>query len=211
MSDFDLAGVLRRIRRQADLSQRELADACGIPQSTVAQAESGRRGLSVELLARAASVARLRLALLGPAGEEVSPMTSDAVRDRAARRFPAHVDTRHSDQGWWHGPHRYDRVQPSYTFDRDRGTRDGRRERTGTPEDHQLPRPGDSPQERAAARRREHLRRRAEERRRAFLNGEFAGIDLSFDCSCPDVCDDLDDRSGRPVHAPECSCDCDLA
>jgi len=41
--DFDLSGTLRRIRRSADLSQRELADACGVSQSVVARAEAGQR------------------------------------------------------------------------------------------------------------------------------------------------------------------------
>jgi HTH-type transcriptional regulator/antitoxin HipB len=121
------------------------------------------------------------------------------------------LDTRYSDEAWWHGPHRYDREQPWYTFDRDRTTRDRYRQRNGTPDDHQLPQPGDSPQERAATRRQEYLRRRAEERQRAFLAGEFRHIDVSFTCSCPPRCDELDDRSGRPVHAPGCACGCDLA
>ena len=51
----------------------------------------------------------------------------------------------------------------------------------------------------------------AEDRERRFLAGEFAGIDLGFDCTCLELCDELDDRSGRPVHAPECACDCDVA
>jgi transcriptional regulator with XRE-family HTH domain len=208
---FDLGGTLRRIRRRADMSQRELAEACGVAQSVVAQAESGRRGLPVDALARAAEFAGLRLTLVDADGGEVAPMAGDGVRDRGIRRFPAHLDTRYSDEGWWHDAHHYSRPRPSYTFDRDRRARDAEREREGTPDDHLLPRPGDSPGERAAARRREYWRRRAEERERCFLAGEFTGIDLTFDCTCPDACDDLDDRSGKPVHAPECSCDCDLA
>ena len=211
MSTFDLPGALRRIRRRADLSQRELAAAAGISPSAIGQAESGRRELSVGVVSGLASLAGLRLGLLDHRGQEVAPMSQDAVRDGANRRFPAHLDTRYSDEGWWHGPHRYDREQPWYTFDRDRLRRDGYRRAKGTPEDHQLPRPGDSPQERAAARRREYLRRREEERQRAFLAGEFRHIDVGFTCTCPPRCDELDDRSGRPVHDPACACDCDLA
>jgi transcriptional regulator with XRE-family HTH domain len=207
---FDLAGVLRRIRRRADLSQRELAERCGLPQSAVAQAETGRRDLPSRALGRAAAVAGLRLALLDGDGREVSGMSDEAVRDMSGRRFPAHLDTRHSDEGWWHDAHRYSRYQPWYTFDRDRGRRDAYRNRRGTPDDHQLPEPGDSPTDRALARRREYWRRRAQERRRRFLAGEFAAEDIGFSCTCPPRCDALDDRSGRPVHTEGCRCSCDL-
>jgi transcriptional regulator with XRE-family HTH domain len=211
VSTFDLPGSLRRIRRLADLSQRELAAAAGISPSTVGHAESGARDLSVRLMADMAELAGLRLALLDRSGGEVGPMSDEAIRDSAGRLFPAHLDTRYSDEGWWHGPHRYDREQPWYTFTRRRDIRDRVRRRTGTPEDHQLPQPGDSPADRAEARRREYRRARAEERERRFLAGEFARLPDAFVCSCPDGCDELDDRSGKPVHADECPCLCDIA
>ena len=211
MSEYDLPGALRRIRRTADLSQRELASQVGVSKSCVGAAENGSSGLDVRVLARAAALAGLRLALLDAAGSEVEGMAGGTVRDEAGRRYPAHLDTRYSDEGWWHDAHHYSRSRPWYTFDRDRRARDAGRERSGMPEDHLLPEPGDSPAERAAARRRDYWARRAEERERRFLAGEFAGLDLRFDCTCPPLCDDLDDRSGRPVHAPECSCDCDVA
>jgi transcriptional regulator with XRE-family HTH domain len=209
MPEFDLAGALRRIRRLADLSQRELAEACGISQSSVAKAEAGRRGLTIDVLVRLAALAGLRLALLDPAGREVSPMAADAVRDGADRRFPAHLDTRFGDEDWWHGPERYSRVQPRYTFDRLRLTRDHWRNRAGTPEDHQLPQPGDSPSERRAARQRA-ARLRNEEDRRRRLAARIGRPDVEWDCTCPPGCDALDDWSGRPVHAQECPCSCDL-
>ena len=108
-----------------------------------------------------------------------------------------------------HGPHRYDREQPWYTFDRDRRTRDSYRRRDGIPDDHQLPQVGDSPADRAAARRNEYWRARAEERERRFLAGEFRDIDVSFACSCPPGCDDLD-AGERPRHITGCPCSCDL-
>ena len=210
MPEFDLAGALRRIRRLADLSQRELAEACGISQSSVAKAETGRRGLTVAVLVRLAALAGLRLALLDAAGHEVPPMAADAVRDGANRRFPAHLDTRFGDEDWWHGPERYSRVQPWYTFDRLRHTRDHWRSRTGTPEDHQLPRPGDSPSERRAARQRAARLRHEEDRRRRQAS-RIARPDEDWGCTCPTGCDELDDRSGPPVHAHGCPCSCDLA
>ncbi len=209
MVAFDLPGVLRRIRRVADLSQRELATACDLTQSAVAQAESGRRGLSVEALARAAAVAGLRLALVDADGAEVAGMAGDAVRDARGRRFPAHLDTRYGDEAWWHGPERYSRQQPWYTFDRLRYTRDFWRGRTGTPDDHQLPQPGDSPEERKEARRRAARRREEERIQRARLEAPWRPM-KAFTCTCPPACEELDDYTGRPVHAPECACHCDV-
>ena len=174
----------------ADLSQRELADHCGVSQSMVARVENGHQDLAVRVLEVAARLAGLRLALLDDEGREVAGMAEDTVRDMGGRRFPAHLDTRYSDEGWWHGEHRYDREQPWYTFDRRRDLRNEYREWAGTPEDHQRPQPGDSPAQRALARRQERWRRRAEERERRFLAG---------------------DRSGKPVHAVACRCNCDLA
>ncbi|WP_167760434.1 helix-turn-helix transcriptional regulator [Blastococcus sp. CT_GayMR16] len=210
MGDFDLCGALRRIRRSADLSQRELATAAGLSPSAVAHAEAGTRDLPTRALARAAAVAGLRLVLVDGTGQETVGMGDDTVRDLAGRRFPAHLDTRHSDQGWWHGPHRYSRYRPWYTFDRDRWTRDKYRRRHGTPEDHQLPQPGDSPADRAEVRRREYWRQRSEERERRFLAGDLARLPDAFLCSCPPRCDELDDYSRRPVHAEECPCLCEL-
>jgi HTH-type transcriptional regulator/antitoxin HipB len=195
----------------ADVSQRELAAACGLAAATIGHAEAGRRDLPVATLARAAALAGLRLALIDEKSREVEGMSAEAVRDRGGRRFPAHLDTRHGDEAWWYDVHRYGRDRPWYTFDRSRRARNAWRARTGTPEDHQLPQPGDSPHERADRRRRERARLAAEERQRRFLAGEFATVDLRFDCTCPSACDDLDDRSGKPLHAPDCDCDCDLA
>lgn len=209
-ADFDLCGLLRRIRRQADLSQRQLAVEPHVSKSTVAAAESGRVGMDARLLAVAAGLAGLRLALVNEEGAEVRGMDSAAVRDQGGRRFPAHLDPMLSEERWWRWADRTDRHQPTYTFDRRAGD-DARRRATQRPEDHRLPRPGDSPAERAAARRTERLRAAAEEHQRRFLAGEFHWIADSFECECPTECDELDDRSGKPIHAPGCPCDCDLA
>jgi transcriptional regulator with XRE-family HTH domain len=211
MSPIDLPGLLRRVRRTADLSQRELARATEVPCGTIAAAEAGTRGLDVRVLARLAAVTGLRLALLDAEGREVTPMEGAAVRDEAGRHFPAHLDTRHGDEDWWHGPHRYDREPVTYTFTRDRRHRDARRlARGGTPGDHQRPRPGDGLADRAAARRDAARRAREDERRRRLDGGEIPPPDLRFPCECPPACDDLDDRSGPPRHAEACTCGCDL-
>jgi HTH-type transcriptional regulator/antitoxin HipB len=208
---LSLPGVLRRVRRIADLSQRELAVAVGISPSAVAGAESGARDLPLSVLARIAEVAALRLSLVDPDGREIAGMAENTVRDAAGRRFPAHLDTRYSEDGWWHGPHRYQRTQPRYTFDRRRDLRDRDRDRVGTPDDHQLPQPGDSPEQRAEERRRARWAAGKEERERRFLAGEFADVREAFVCNCPADCDHLDDRSGTPVHADGCWCHCDIA
>jgi transcriptional regulator with XRE-family HTH domain len=211
VTDLDLSGALRRIRRIADLSQRELAAGIGVSKSAVAAVEGGRRGLDARVLARAADLAGLRLVLVDEAGRAVPGMDPGAVVDEAGRRYPAHLDTRYTDEGWWHDEHRYSRPRLWYTFDRDRGRRDATRRLQGTPDDHQLPRPGDSPEQRAEARRLERWRARQAERQRRFEAGELSGVDDGFRCDCPPACDEIEDRPGPPVHAPDCPCGCDLA
>jgi transcriptional regulator with XRE-family HTH domain len=157
-----VAGMLRRARRSADLSQREMAEATHVAKSTLAAAEACTRDLPASALVRVVDVAGLRLALVDTDGAEVPPMDAGAVRDMGRRYFPAHLDTRYSDEGWWHGPERYSRPEPWYTFDRCRNARDAVRRRDGTPEDHHLPGPGDAPDERRAARRRAAQQRFAE-------------------------------------------------
>ena len=208
---LSLPGLLRRVRRIADLSQRELAVAVGISPSAVGSAESGARDLPLSVVARIAEVGALRLALVDAEGREIDGMAENSVRDAAGRRLPAHLDPRYGDDRWWHGPDRKYRTQPSYTFDRSRDVRDLDRERAGTPDDHQLPRPGDSPERRAAERRRARWAAKEEERERRFLAGEFAHVRESFSCTCPAECELLDDRSGTPVHTDGCRCHCDIA
>jgi transcriptional regulator with XRE-family HTH domain len=212
--------LLRRIRRSADLSQRDLARALGVAASAVAQVEAGSRDLPVGVLTRAAQLAGLRLALLDAGGAEVAGMAPGAVRDAAGRHFPAHLDTRYGDEDWWHGDERYSRQQPWYTFDRTRERRDGRRESSGTAPDHQLPRAGDSPRERARARqaavdaaRTARARAAAQQRQRLWI---FDDLDLT--CTCPAACDELlfpsaplTARQNAVPHVEDCLCRCDIA
>jgi len=208
-AEFDAAGAVRRIRRIADLSQRELAAALAVSPSAVARAETGERPFPLKVLIQAAALARLRLALLDENGEEVAEMEEGAVRDLSGRRFPAHLDTRHADEGWWHDAHHWTRSQVWYTFDLDREYRDGRRRRLGTPDDHLLPQPGDSPRDRARARWEHAEQRRRDEVQRRFLAGELRDAGEAWVCSCPPECAELD-RGERPVHAEDCPCGCDV-
>ena len=208
MDVASLPGMLRRIRRTADMSQREFARACGVSQSLIAHAESARGGLSADLLSRAASIAGLRLALLDAGGCEVEPMSAEAVRDRGRRHFPAHLDTRYSEEDWWHGPERYSRPERWYTFDRRRQVRDAFRRRDGTPDDHQLPRPGDSPEDRRAVRRLAAAQRWADEVARRLREGTMPPIEAWL-CECPPSCAELEDWQGPPKHHDACRCYCD--
>jgi transcriptional regulator with XRE-family HTH domain len=207
--DFDLSGGLRRIRRIADLSQRQLAGSLGISAAAIAHAEAGTRDLPATVLARAATLAGLRLVLLDAEGCEVSGMADEAVRDMGGRRFPAHLDTRYADEGWWHDAHHWTRPKVWYTFSLDRDGRDGRRRALGTPDDHPRPRPGDSPRDRAGARRLEAERRRRDELQHRFLAGELRDAGPGWTCGCPPECAELD-LGERPVHAAGCPCGCDI-
>jgi transcriptional regulator with XRE-family HTH domain len=94
-----IPGLVRRIRRTADLSQRDLAARLGVGRATVARWETGETVPRVDELAAAARLAGLRVALLDGADLEVMPMRSDAVLDRIGRHYPAHLDPVGSD--WW--------------------------------------------------------------------------------------------------------------
>lgn len=89
---FEAGPLLVRARRVADLSQRDLARLAGAPQASVAALESGTRGVRLEVFARLVAAAGMRLAVLGPDGEELVPFAAETVRDNAGRRFPAHLD-----------------------------------------------------------------------------------------------------------------------
>ncbi|MGY1772899.1 helix-turn-helix domain-containing protein [Blastococcus sp. SYSU D00813] len=208
MDDIDVAGLLRRIRRRADLSQRQLAAAIGVSKSAVGDVEAGTGRLDLRSLSRAAELAGLRLALADADGAEVAGMTDDAVRDMAGRRFPAHLDMRYADEGWWHDAHRYSRPRAWYTFDRDRSRRDSARVRRGTPDDHLVPRPGDSPAERRAARQQVAWQAARDEWERRRDAGELPPLP-AWVCDCPPECPE-DEAGTRPAHADECGCRCDL-
>jgi transcriptional regulator with XRE-family HTH domain len=207
---FPLAGMLRRIRRVADSSQRELAERIGMSKTALAAAETGARDLPVSLLAGAAASVGGRLAVLDASGHELTPMDDTAVRDEGRRRFPAHLDTRHGDEDWWHGPHRYDRQQPTFTFDRNRTERDWRR-RAGTPDDHHRPQPGDSLAARAAMRQHMTWRRQAAERRARLAAAGPTGPDWGSGCTCPPGCEYDEEHNEDLAHAPACRCRCDVA
>lgn len=94
-----LPGLVRRVRRIAGMSQRELAEALGVGQSSVGRWEQGQGSLSAAVLERMAALAGLTLALVDPDGTPVRPMREDAAHDVLGRRMPAHAEAERP--AWW--------------------------------------------------------------------------------------------------------------
>lgn len=98
--DGEVAGLVRRVRRILDVSQRGLAAILGISQSQVARWETSRTSPRAAVVVELLRLARLRVVLhQQETGKEVEPMRDDGARDRARRRYPAHVDLEVT--GWW--------------------------------------------------------------------------------------------------------------
>jgi transcriptional regulator with XRE-family HTH domain len=93
-------GLVRRIRRILDVSQRGLATLIGVSQSSVARWETGRTSPRVSVVQQLFGLAGLRATVHDTgSGEVVEPMRDDGGRDRAGRRYPAHVDLEVT--GWY--------------------------------------------------------------------------------------------------------------
>ena len=96
MGPFDggMPGMVRRIRRILDVSQRGLAAILEVSQSVVARWETGRTSPRVSVVERLLRLARLRVTVHDEDGREVGPMRADGARTHGGSRFPAHVDLR---------------------------------------------------------------------------------------------------------------------
>lgn len=92
-------GLVRRVRRILDVSQRGLAAALGVSQSRVARWETGRTSPTIGTVLTMLQQAGLELKVLDGRGEVVEPMRDDGARDLRGRRHPAHVDLRAT--AWW--------------------------------------------------------------------------------------------------------------
>ncbi|MEV0004664.1 GNAT family N-acetyltransferase [Micromonospora sp. NPDC050980] len=147
----NLGDLLRRLRRRADLSQRELAGRAGLPQAAVARIESGRasnpRYRTVERLVRAAGGGMCVELEPAPGADtraatstEPGPVPHDDLRDQAGRRYPAHLDVwevrepRDWPGAWWAEwytlpPRLWPLPVPPATFRLNRDYRDERRDR----------------------------------------------------------------------------------
>lgn len=194
-------GLVRRVRRVADLSQRDLAARFGVSQSTVARWETGEREPTLRQFLDLVGLAGARLTITSSDEVELTPMRADAVRDNAGRRYPAHHDVEAIDRTW---RPRWDRPHPTHG-QAHRRVRDERRARAETvPVDH----PSAAEVRAALARRREER----EARLRALYPGwrtpgppvEFAPCTCPIECeetgvcsaSCPCGCERVDDDDG---------------
>ncbi|MEO5662722.1 MAG: helix-turn-helix transcriptional regulator [Nocardioides sp.] len=113
--EMEISGMIRRVRRLATWSQRELAHELGVSQSAVAKWETGRTTPSARMLARVLDLAKLSLAAVKQGGDRgvergverggdraevmVAPMKVVTARDAANRRYPAHTFV--WTEGWW--------------------------------------------------------------------------------------------------------------
>ncbi|WP_322919704.1 helix-turn-helix domain-containing protein [Nocardioides renjunii] len=95
-----IPGMVRRVRRILDVSQRGLAGLLEVSQSVVARWETGRTSPRASVLHAMVRRAGLRERYVAvDSGEEVEPMRDDGARRHGGSRFPAHVDLRVN--GWW--------------------------------------------------------------------------------------------------------------
>lgn len=128
---YPVAQLVRRARRIADMSQRQMARFAKVAPSTIGKVEGGRMMPSVTVLERILGAAGLWLAVVDQNGRIVLPMEDwDDTRDGAERRYPAHLDTILDPElgDWWGDT--YGLARPPETFHRSRAHRDAQRRRS---------------------------------------------------------------------------------
>lgn len=118
---YPIPGLIRRARRIAGFSQRQMAASAGLSRSTVQRAETGELVPSVDALQRILAVSGLHLVVIDDAGHVVKPMEDwqGGVRDGAGRRHPAHLHVVLDPVlgEWWADVYGFER--PPETFHRD--------------------------------------------------------------------------------------------
>ncbi|MGI8328704.1 helix-turn-helix domain-containing protein [Actinomadura scrupuli] len=118
---YPIPGLIRRARRIAGFSQRQMAASAGLSRSTVQRAETGDLIPSMDALQRILAVAALHLVVIDDAGHVVMPMEDwqGGVRDGAGRRYPAHLHVVLDPAlgEWWADIYGFER--PPETFHRD--------------------------------------------------------------------------------------------
>lgn len=128
IGDYPLSGIVRRVRRTADLSQRQLAKYAGINAATVARIETGAVTPSLRTLQRILHAANYQLVVTDQQGRLVPPLEVwGDVADLAGRRLPAHLDTILDPAfgEWWADG--FGLARPPETFRRNRAARDHER------------------------------------------------------------------------------------
>lgn len=118
--DGGVPGLVRRIRRILDVSQRGLAALIDVSQSVVARWETGRTSPRASVLEELLRLAGLSATVHDEDGDEVIAMRDDGARTHAGSRFPAHTDLRVT--GWW-VPAGLDMTMTAYYTARDRSRR----------------------------------------------------------------------------------------
>lgn len=190
---FDVKGHLRRARRLADLSQRDLAAHLGVSSSAVARWEVGDAAIAVRDFDRVLRLAGLRLCVIDGDRRSVEPVPADGVRDNAGRCFPAHLDVVPPDQRPANrglAP-RWDR-RPARGWYALRATREAA---TSAGHDRQA----EHPTQEELALRRHRVARLASPHR--LLTGPATAVQ----CEC------LDDCPEHPACPAECPCQCEPA
>jgi transcriptional regulator with XRE-family HTH domain len=127
LGGYPLSEMVRRVRRTADFSQRELAKHAGVSPGLLGAIESGARTPSLIVLQRILNAANYLLVVADASGRLVAPLEVwQDVRDGADRRYPAHLDTIIDPKyGEWWGDV-YGLARPPETFYR-RAKRDWQR------------------------------------------------------------------------------------
>nr|WP_281257735.1 helix-turn-helix transcriptional regulator [Asanoa hainanensis] len=128
---LSVSGLLRAARRQADLSQRQLAAKSGASHGTISRIEAGGLAPSLAMMEKLLAACGYRFLVVDQGRRSLRPMAdSDNTLDGARRRFPAHLDVILDPlPGEWWGDI-YGLARPPETFYRDRGKRDRQRRRS---------------------------------------------------------------------------------
>src|SRR5262245_53302717 len=131
LGPYPVAGLLRRARRIAGVSQRELARRVAVSPSTVGRIESGAIVPILPVFARMIAVAGLWLVVVDHEGHIVQPMRDiDDIRNGGGCLYPSHLDTiLDPRRGEWWGD-QYGLARPPETFHRERERRHAQRERS---------------------------------------------------------------------------------
>jgi len=183
---FDVGGYVRRARRLADLSQRDLADTLGLSRAAVGRLETSAVRVDIPTMESILALAGLRLAVVDREGRAVQAVPADTLRDHRERRFPAHLDATPPDIGIPNerGVQPRKGLPPARGWYRQRRERNRLRERGRAPEDHPTLR---SERERAA-RERQRRRDRALADLRASPPQECTCLDDCFELACLPAC-----------------------
>ncbi|HZC71355.1 MAG TPA: helix-turn-helix transcriptional regulator [Jatrophihabitans sp.] len=88
---MDFARLIRAARRRREVSQRELAELAGLPRTTIARIEAGRVEPRLRTFLGILAALGFELAVTDGNGVLELDDEQDALRDRAGRRFPAHL------------------------------------------------------------------------------------------------------------------------